>query len=395
MIEQVPETHACGGVVSPPPRHSPRRSPHHPSPASSPFSFFSFSPRSLLVRWVGKRPVAHSTRLSPKDQTSESNEYAPPLILSGDMYVTVPTQLLHLVTLLASCPLTPKSESLASPARLTNTLLGLTSLCTTLASSWRYRSASSICAANPQAGARDSSERARHVRQRAAVHVFEHDGDGTVAEIRAVVSHDAVSRMAWACAAHDDVFPHLRLDVHLDHLDGVGDARGGVDGALDDAAGTLTDDAEDLELLEDDVEGGGGIRTWTRGRTSQRDRRVTRLVVRGRWWVHGKRGVHARAPPPSRELPREPSGMAERGNPSPARGSYAWGPFARDAKTGARDLQVALRERAAARQLVRRARHVRDLDRDGRTLTVRGIVRVARRRLRRARECAASTRRRR
>ena len=93
--------------------------------------------------------MAHSTRLSPKDQTSESNEYAPPLILSGDMYVTVPTQLLHLVTLLASCPLTPKSESLASPARFTNTLLGLTSLCTTLASSWRYRSASSICAANP------------------------------------------------------------------------------------------------------------------------------------------------------------------------------------------------------------------------------------------------------
>ena len=145
---------------------------------------------------------------------------------------------------------------------------------------------------------RDSSERARHVRQRTAVHVFEHDGDGTVAEIRAVVSHDAVaSHGVKRAQLHDNVFPHLRLDVHLDHLDGVGDARGGVDGALDDAAGTLTDDAEDLELLEDDVEGGGGVR---RGRGAGRASaivRVTRLVVRGRWWVHGKRGVHARAPP--------------------------------------------------------------------------------------------------
>ena len=65
------------------------------------------------------------------------------------MYVTVPTQLLHLVTELASCPLTPKSLIFTRPALFTSKLLGLTSLWTMRRFAWRYRRPLTICAANP------------------------------------------------------------------------------------------------------------------------------------------------------------------------------------------------------------------------------------------------------
>ena len=111
------------------------QNPKEPPPLSS--TATTHSPG--LLGGYGNRPTAHSNSDKPKDQTSESKPYFPPLILSGDMYVTVPTQLLHLVTELASCPLTPKSLIFTRPALFTSKLLGLTSLWTMRRFVWRYR----------------------------------------------------------------------------------------------------------------------------------------------------------------------------------------------------------------------------------------------------------------
>ena len=102
-------------------------------------------------------------------------------------------------------------------------------------------------------------------------------------------------------------------------------------------------------------------------------------------------------PPPSRELPREPSGMAARGaNPSPARGLLRLGVPSPEMRRPAREISrspsvnVPLLDSSYAARGTFGTWIV-----TGGRLRLRGIVRVARRRLRRARECAASTRRRR
>jgi hypothetical protein len=87
------------------------------------FSFFSY----YFVSKYGYIPSADSHILKPNDQISVFVEYACPRNLSGDIYVTVPTQFFA-STADSKLADTPKSPIFTYPSLFTSRLDGLMSL---------------------------------------------------------------------------------------------------------------------------------------------------------------------------------------------------------------------------------------------------------------------------
>jgi hypothetical protein len=75
----------------------------------------------------GNLPIASSISVKPTLHTSLFTVYGLPWILSGAMYVPVPTKVS--ATLFSNSLLTPKSHSLISPRLLIKTFDGLMSRC--------------------------------------------------------------------------------------------------------------------------------------------------------------------------------------------------------------------------------------------------------------------------
>ena len=78
----------------------------------------------------GYRPVAHSSSVMPRLQTSAGCPYSRFLIRSGLMYLKVPTNVAHIAIEFWSSALSPKSLSLTNPCELISTFDGLMSRCT-------------------------------------------------------------------------------------------------------------------------------------------------------------------------------------------------------------------------------------------------------------------------
>mmetsp|Transcript_96034 Transcript_96034/g.188597 ORF Transcript_96034/g.188597 Transcript_96034/m.188597 type:complete len:277 (+) Transcript_96034:1828-2658(+) len=123
-------------------------------------------PSALSFIFNGKRPFATASNVKPSDHTSQENEYFSPLIRSGDIYDTVPTNEFANPLVLSSALLMPKSPILISPDVEHNIFAGLMSRWMLLFACKKHRplmvwyaiSASTFSSLHPPCWTRSSSD---------------------------------------------------------------------------------------------------------------------------------------------------------------------------------------------------------------------------------------------
>ena len=124
---------------------------------------------------------------------------------------------------------------------------------------------------------RQRAVRRQQLRQRAAVHVLQHDCDAAFGQERGVQRHDggAVQRGVQAAQLADDALAHLFAHVQRYDLERKQRARGQVQRAVHDAGGAAADHARDAQVAQRHVERalGTGRRVSARGRRARGDAR--------------------------------------------------------------------------------------------------------------------------
>ena len=100
----------------------------------------------------------------------------------------------------------------------------------------------------------------QQLRQRAAVHVLQHDGHAAFGEERGVQRHDgrAVQRGVQAAQLADDALAHFLSNVERDNLERKQRAGGQVQRAVHDAGRAAADHARDAQVAQRHVEGALG-----------------------------------------------------------------------------------------------------------------------------------------
>jgi hypothetical protein len=123
---------------------------------------------------------------------------------------------------------------------------------------------------------RQRAVRRQQLRQRAAVHVLQHDGHAAFREKRGVQRHDgrAVQRGVQAAQLPDDALADFLANVERDNLESKQGAGGQVQRAVHDAGRAAADHARDAQVAQRHVEGALGKResVSARGGVTERAR---------------------------------------------------------------------------------------------------------------------------